>query len=287
MGRGSSFFGAGLRRWLQSRDGRRLAVLVLGLVVVACGLWLLLRVLPEGEDPTWARIVESGVLRVCTDPSWPPFEFVDEESGTIEGFDVDLARRLARRLAPGVEARIVSVGFDSLYDALLAGRCDVVLSALPYEPARTQDVAYSVAYFNAGLVLVVREGSEIEELKDLAGQPVGVEWGFVPEGDSRQRAFLQSLGLRRYDTPAGALRALQAGEVVAALVDRITTLEYMGACRGLEIVGEPLADLNYVIPTRPDSFRLLSEVNLVLLEMREEGGVEALQERWFGPGGGY
>ena len=64
-------------------------------------------------------------------------------------------------------------------------------------------------------------------------------------------------------------------------VDRITALGYMQACRGLQIVGEPLADLNYVIPTRPDSFRLLSEINRVLLEMREDGTMEALRERWF------
>jgi ABC-type amino acid transport substrate-binding protein len=272
---------AGAKRWLQGRSARRLAALALGLVVLAGGLWLLLRTLPEAEDPTWTRIVETGVLSVCTDPSWPPFEYVDRETGTIEGFDVELARRLAQRLAPGVGARIVSVGFDSLYDALLAGRCDVVLSALPYEAMRTQDVVYSVAYFNAGLVLVVREGSEIEVVEDLEGLPVGVEWGFVPEGDSRQQAFLQSLGLRRYDTPDGALRALQSGEVAAAVVDRITALEYMGACRGLEIVGEPLADLNYVIPVRPDSFRLLDEVNRVLLEMRKDGGLEEMEARWF------
>jgi ABC-type amino acid transport substrate-binding protein len=253
-----------------------------GLGAAVLGLWLLLRVLPEGEDPTWQRIVETGVLPICTDPSWRPFEYVDEVSGQIRGFDVDLARSLAGRLAPRVEARLVTVGFDGLYDALLAGRCDAVLSALPYEPMRTEDVVYSVAYFNAGLVIVTRqETDDIEELRDLEGRAVGVEWGFVPEGDSRQRSFLQDLGLRRYDTPPAALRALHAGEVEAAIVDRISALAYMGECRGLQIVGEPLADLNYVIPVRPDSFRLLGEINRVLLEMREDGTLDGLQQRWF------
>ncbi len=266
------------------RSGRMawLPVLVLFLLAVAVGAWLLLRVLPEAVDPTWQRVLDSGVLPVCTDPSWPPFEFVDEESGRIEGFDAELARRLAERLAPGVRAQLVTVGFDSLYDALLAGRCDVVLSALPYEPLRTEDVAYSLAYFNAGLVLMTRqETSGIEALDDLEGRVVAVEWGFVPEGNSRQRLFLQNLGLRRYDTGQAALRALQSGEVEAALVDRITALAYMRDCRGLKIAAEPLTDVNYVIPLRPDSFRLLDEVNRVLGEMREDGTLDELQERWF------
>jgi ABC-type amino acid transport substrate-binding protein len=250
--------------------------------VVVLGLWLLLHTLPEAVDPTWERIQETGVLPVCTDPSWPPFESIDEDSGHLEGFDIDLSRLLAGQLAPGVRARFVTVGFDSLYDALLSGRCDLVLSALPYEPMRTQDVAYSLAYYNAGLVLVVREErADIVDLDGLADRVVGVEWGFVPEGDSRQRLFLQNLGPRRYDTAEDTLRALQRGEVEAALVDRISALAYLRDCRGLQIVGEPITDLNYVIPIRPDSFRLLEEVNRVLLELREGGQLDELQRKWF------
>jgi ABC-type amino acid transport substrate-binding protein len=243
---------------------------------------LLSRTLPRATDPTWERIQETGELLVCTDPSWPPFEFIGQASGQIEGFDAELARQLAARLAPGVQARLISVGFDSLYDALLSGRCDLILSALPYEPMRTEDVVYSVAYFNAGLVLVVPASrTGIESLDDLEGRVVGVEWGFVPEGDSEQRVFLQNLGLRRYDTAIATLQALQAGEVEAVLVDRVSALAYLRDCQGLSIAGEPVTDLNHVIPLRPDSFRLIEEVNRVLLEMREDGTLAALQTKWF------
>jgi ABC-type amino acid transport substrate-binding protein len=108
-----------------------------------------------------------------------------------------------------------------------------------------------------------------------------VEWGFVPEGDSRQRLFFQSLGLRRYDTAEDTLRAVQAGEVQAILVDHITALAYLHDCEGLQIIGEPVTDVSYVIPVRPDSFRLLEELNSVLLDMRENGLLERLQAKWF------
>jgi ABC-type amino acid transport substrate-binding protein len=131
-------------------------------------------------------------------------------------------------------------------------------------------------------VMVTREGTDdLAMLADLAGRVVGVEWGFVPEGDSHQRLFLQNLGLRRYDTGEGALRALQSGEVEAVLVDRITALAYIRDCSGVQIVGEPISDVSYVIPLRPDSFRLQDEVNRVLIEMREDGTLQALQEKWF------
>jgi ABC-type amino acid transport substrate-binding protein len=272
-----------LRRLRTSRHPKAwLVAAALAVVLVAAGLWLLLRTLQVAPDPVWERITETGILRVCTDPSWPPFEFIDPASGRIEGFDADLARLLAERLAPGVRARFVAVSFDSLYDALLSDRCDLALAALPYEPLRTEDVSYSVAYFNAGLVLVTRaDEADIEGLDDLTGRVVGVEWGFVPEGDSRQRQFLQRLGARRYKTPEDVLRALQSGQVQAALVDRISALAYLRDCQGLRLVGQPLTDVNYVMPIHPDSFRLVEEVNRVLLEMRQDGTLESLQAKWF------
>jgi ABC-type amino acid transport substrate-binding protein len=55
----------------------------------------------------------------------------------------------------------------------------------------------------------------------------------------------------------------------------------MRDCQGLQIVGQPIVDVNYVVPMRPDSFRLQDEVNRVLIEMREDGTLEALQDKWF------
>ena len=46
-------------------------------------------------------------------------------------------------------------------------------------------------------------------------------------------------------------------------------------------MGEPIHDVNYIIPVRSDSFLLLQEIDEALLEMREDGTMEALQERWF------
>jgi len=268
-----------LPKWAWPLLGLLLAALL------ALGVWLVVQVWPEAEDLTWQRILDTGVIRVCTDPSWPPFEYIDERTGEIKGLDVDLASALAARLrpqGPATRAELVPVGFDSLYDALLAGRCDAVLSALPYEAERTEDVAYAISYFNAGMVIVVRDGTaDITGLDTLPGRVVGVEWGFVPEGDSRQRLLLQALSLRRYDTAGDVLRALQSGEVDAALVDQVSALAFLHQCQGLRTVDQPFTDVSYVIPLRLDAFRLLAEVNRVLIEMREDGTLAGLLDKWF------
>ena len=93
---------------------------------------------------------------------------------------MDIARAIAADL--GVEAEFVNIGFDGLYDALLARRVDLIISGLPYDPRWTQDVAYTINYFNAGQVLVVRTDEQaITEIEDLAARTVAVEWGSQAE----------------------------------------------------------------------------------------------------------
>ena len=105
------------------------------------------------QDRAWQRIQAAGRIHVGIDPSYPPFEQSNEETGSLDGYDVDLARELGRRL--GVEVDFVLVGFDSLYDAVRTGKVDVVISGMPYDPNWTEDVDFGVWYFNAGQFLVV------------------------------------------------------------------------------------------------------------------------------------
>jgi ABC-type amino acid transport substrate-binding protein len=142
-----------------------LLLLVIGLSVVGLGAWYWLG-REEEKDHTWAVIQQTGVLRVGMDASYPPFEEIDETTGELRGYDVEMAREIGRRLE--LEVQFVNIGFDGLYDALTAKKVDAVISALPYDPLRTQDVFYTVSYFNAGLVLVVGEGeTEIQSVDDF------------------------------------------------------------------------------------------------------------------------
>ena len=256
-----------------------LAILVL--TAIGLTIWFMLAQLGGEEDETWARIQREGVMRVGTDPSWPPFEYIDEATGQIVGFDVDLARAVGQRL--GVEVELVNVGFDSLYDALYVGRFDAIVSALPYDPLLYGDVAYSISYFNAGQVLVVRtDEREISEVEDLSGKRLGVEWG--SEGDvvgRRLQRKIEGLKLENYMAPQDVLRALKGGEVEAAIVDAVSAYQFIAVEGGVQVVGHPLTDELYVVAVRLDSPLLLRAINEALVEMREDGTLERIQAKWF------
>lgn len=250
--------------------------LLAGLVI-----WRISARLGRDTDETWARIQRERVMRVGMDASWPPFEFVDEATGQIVGIDVDLAQAIGQRL--GVEVELVNVGFDSLYDALYVGRFDAIVSALPYDPLLYGDVAYSISYFNAGQVLVVQaDEMGISEVNDLSGKRLGVEWG--SEGDvvgRRLQKEIEDLSLENYMAPQDVLQALKEGQVEAAIVDAVSAYQFMATEGGVHVVGDSLTDELYVIAVRLDSPLLLRAINEALVEMREDGTLERLQEKWF------
>ena len=263
------------------RVSKRALLAIVALAAIALAIWFVLARLGGEEDETWARIQREGLMRVGMDASWPPFEYIDEPTGQIVGLDVDLARAIGQRL--GVEVELVNVGFDSLYDALYVGRFDAIVSALPYDPLLYGDVAYSISYFNAGQVLVVQaDETEINETNDLSGKRLGVE--LASEGDVVSRRLqkkIEGLSLQSYMTPQDVLWALKDGEVEAAIVDAVSAYQFIATEGGVQVVGDPLTDELYVVAVRLDSPLLLRAINEALAEMREDGTLDRLREKWF------
>lgn len=282
---------------------RRWLLAAAGLILAAVLLWLLW---PGGDAPlaqfwrrdtTWEGMGRRGTWRVGLDPSFPPFEALDADNRPA-GYDVELARALAANW--GLDVEIVAIGFDSLIDALQAAKIDAVISAYPYDERLTRDVGYSQPYFDAGLRLVVREGSAIGGVQDLAGKRVAVEWG--SEGDmvgrQLQRDMQQdglSVTLVPFETPEEAVAALagsagpmSAGDelgdeaVDALLVDGVTLRAVQARGAPLVQAGPALSSNPYVIVVPRRAADLLEQVNAGLEKLRGEGVLAQLEADWLG-----
>ena len=246
---------------------------LLGLVLLAgCG---------TGED-TWPQIEAGGVLRVGIDPTFPPFATAD--GANAQGLDIDLARALAEEL--GLEPRFTYFGYDGLYDALATGQVDVLISALVVAPERTADVAYSDAYFDAGQVLVVPQGSAVTGMADLDGQTVAVELGALGhvEAQAWQRR-LPGLTVATYGSVDEALAAAIAGAADAALVDGVGGRLYLRdhADSGLIRLNPPVTSEPYAIAVRIGDRTLHSRLNEALGELERSGQLDSIVTQWLGP----
>ncbi len=265
------------RRSLPPRVWRASAALLLAGAIV----WLALRAggLLGTHDLSWARVVESGVLRVGMDASYPPFEAVTAD-GAFEGYDVDLARALAGRW--GVRAEFVNVPLDGLYDALRADKFDLIISAMPWDRTLTRDVRYSAAYLNAGQVLVVREGSPIDGTDDLRGLRVAVELGSEGHLLARQLSRDGALEIEVVAArePADVPALLDDATIAALICDRVQAWAYLAERPDWTIAGLPLTDESYVIAGPLEATTLMDNVDTALAEWGADGTLAALEGRW-------
>lgn len=250
-------------------------------MAVLLAIALLSQAVGTTRDRVWDHIQSSGQWRIGMDASFPPFEDLDDAGQPI-GFDVDLARAIAARW--GVEAQIEGIGFDGLVDAVYAGRVDSAISALPYQPERTQEVAFSDSYFEAGLVLVTPAGSSaVDHVDDLASRRLAVEWG--SEGDVQARLLRRrfpDLVLLPGNTPQAALLAVAEGQADAALVDHISALQFLASDGRVRIVPRVVVSDPYVIVLPRKAPVLQAQVSEALRSLHADGTLDALVAQWFG-----
>jgi len=266
----------------------RLGSLPLAIVLLCACAWLAFVLWfpkpPPKPDATWLHILESGAFRVGLDPSFPPFES-DDATGNLYGLDIALANELAREWARANETpmhvEFVYSGFDGLYDALKARQFDAIISALPYDAKKTEDVYFSHAYFNAGPHLIVRaDDATTQTYYDLQGKAVGVELGSTGDAFARRWQRRLKLDLRTYNTPTDALRALRAGQVDAVFTDLIAFNDFAQSIGGVKQVGDALTNEFLVIAVRKDSPTLLAQINTVIDAMKQDGRMERLYAEW-------
>ncbi len=272
---------------------RRLRWIIGVILLIVAGLallfWLqgsestrLLTRLFSRQDATWSEMQARTTWRVGLDPSFPPFEYLDD-AGTAVGYDVDLASAIAEDW--GLETDIVAIGYDSLVDALQAGRIDSVVSALPYDPRATRDIAYSAPYFESGVRLVVRAESALTSTASLNGSTVAVEWGSM--GDMVGRRIERegiTLKLQPFSTPDEAVAGLLNDPTIdALLIDQVSLRQAQGQGNTLVAVGPVLESNPYVIASPLRAFDLQEQIAATLERFANDGTLAEIESRWFGP----
>jgi ABC-type amino acid transport substrate-binding protein len=234
------------------------------------------------KNGAWPRIQKEGVLRVGLDPTFPPFEVTNDSD--VIGLDVDLAHALADELDLQVE--FVYFGYDGLYDALATKQVDVLISALVIVPGRMRDFSYSEPYFNAGEILVVPEGSSIEEIANMDGKKLAVELGAQGHVEATQWAKqLPDLQVLTFTSAEEALAAVAGGNADAALVDGVSGRLYLKepGNSNLGRVSESVTMEPYALVVRIEDETFLANLDEALSSLKATGKLEKMIEKWLGP----
>lgn len=246
--------------------------------------------IPSDAEGTLADIRERGLLRVATEPYFPPYEFIDPALTGQEqymGADMELARLIARRM--GVELEIVPMEFTQVLPAVAERQCDLAISGLSFTPARAAMVEMSKGYHytlgNAGSGLMIRQadGARIRNIGDLKSAVILAQAGSLQEALAADNIY-EYRQFRRMPTMQEVYAALEEGRADAAIVDIENAQSYIAAnpdC-GLTVVPE----VRFILEEQFDGDRiagpkgetmLMYFVNGVIDEVLEDGHYQS----WF------
>ncbi|WP_309708492.1 transporter substrate-binding domain-containing protein, partial [Armatimonas sp.] len=117
-------------------------------------------------DDSLARVKARGVLKIATDATYPPFEFM--EASKVVGFDAELATELGREL--GVEVEMISMEWSGVFAAVETGQCDLVMSGVTITGERKKGNGFTRPYFLSGQVLARKKGTAFAKPSDLLAE---------------------------------------------------------------------------------------------------------------------
>lgn len=227
-----------------------------------------------------ATIQASGKLIVALEGAWQPWSYHDE-SDTLVGYDVEVSRAIAEKL--GVEPEYVESDWDSLFAGLDAGRFDMVCNGVEVTDERALTYDFTTPYGYIHTALAVRKGNdEIKTFEDLKGKTTANSLA------STYMELAESYGatVQGIDTLEETIQLLTAGRIDATLNADVSFYDYLNVHpdADFKIVAQTEDASHVAIPLRKgdNSATLLEAVNNAIDELRADGTLKDLSEKYFG-----
>ena len=233
-----------------------------------------------GAADQLAAIQANGKLVVALEGAWQPWSYHDE-SDTLVGYDVEVSRAIAEKL--GVEPEYVESDWDSLFAGLDAGRFDIVCNGVEVtdERAKTYDFTTPYGYIHTALA-VRKDNEDIKSFEDLKGKTTANSLA------STYMELAESYGatVQGIDTLEETIQLLTAGRIDATLNADVSFYDYLNVHpdADFKLVAQTEDASHVAIPVRKgdDSASLLEAINTAIEELRADGTLKALGEKYFG-----
>ena len=208
-----------------------------------------------------------------------PFTFVKQDK--LQGFEVDLWDEIARRNDYNVE--YVTASFSGLFGLLETGRIDTISNQITKTESREAKYLFADPYVVDGAQITVRKGNDsIKSIDDLAGKTVAVNLGSNFEKLLRDNDKSNQINIKTYDT--GIEHDVALGRSDAFVMDRLSAAQLINKSGlPLQLAGEPFETIENAWPfvNSEKGQKLQQEVNQALSDMRADGTLAKISQKWF------
>jgi len=264
-------------------------------VVVGLGVAALLIVGTKMAGEAHDRGATRGALKVATNSSWLPQSYLDDHDQLV-GFDIDVAREIARRL--GMKASFETPEWNVMTGGHWHGRWDMAVGSVTPTQARARVIDFAGVYYYSPYVFAVHKASRATKFEDLDGKKIGVETGTTSEDYIRRRLKIDAPDSPpiRYVVTPGEVRTyadsmlpfddLRLGDGVrldAVIAPEQTVLRAIANRYPIRILPggyafrEPLT-----VVTDKGNPRWTAKIAGIIAAMKSDGTLRALTTKWYG-----
>ncbi|HDS1818635.1 Cystine-binding periplasmic protein precursor [compost metagenome] len=244
---------------------------------------------------TLDRIHDSKVMKVATAANWPPQSFLGDDN-TLEGFDIDVANEIGRRL--GTKVAFVTPEYGIITAGRWAGRWDLSVGSMTPTTERGRVLDFPAIYYYTPYVFAVHKDAAGTSAEDLNGKKIGVEAGTTSEDYINRRLKIDAADVppftyavqpgdvQTYGDSMGPLDDLRMGNgtrldatlsALPTIMGAIKAGYPIAAVQGKPAYYEPLA---IAVDKGDDAFN--AELAKAVDGMKADGTLKQLSEKWYG-----
>jgi len=201
--------------------------------------------------------------------------------GGVEGFNVDMANEIAKRL--GRPVNIVAQEWAGLIPGLQAKRFDFMVAPTTVTAERAKSLLFTEGYLNTDYqFLLKKDAPDIARLEDLKGKTLSVNRGSIYDTWGRDNAQKYGFSVENYSTQTDAIQAVLAGRAFANLAGNTVQAWAVKKTPALKLSYTIKTGLVWAIPFRRDDVAMRNQVEAVVECMKLDGVFARLSEKWFG-----
>ncbi|MFD0048468.1 transporter substrate-binding domain-containing protein [Actinomycetes bacterium NPDC127524] len=260
---------------IKRRLGLLLSIILLAGALAACG---------TSGNKDGANSSGGKTLTMATSADYRPFEYVETSTGDeIKGFDVDLAKLIAKKL--GYTITVKDMDFNGLVPALQNKQADFVMAGMTPTPDRKKSVDFSDVYYTANHMIVAKKDSNIKTPQDLKGKTVGVQLASIQEGIASDLVKKEKISLKieKRNRIPELVEEIKAGRFDAAIIEDTVAKGYLKGNKDLtgNVIKTAQNGAGSAIAFQKGS-KLTDKFNKELKKLQDDGEVKKLVIKWFG-----
>ena len=231
------------------------------------------------SDTSLSDVKSKGELVIATEGTYKPFSFHAEGAGELTGFDVEIAKAVAEKI--GVKATFQETQFDGIFAGLDAKRFDTIANQISINAERKAKYDFSAPYtVSTGVVVTKADNSSITSFESLKGKTTAQSL----TSNFYKLAVDAGANVQSVEGWAQAVALVRQGRVDAVVNDKLTYLDYAKTTpdAGLKIAAETQEKTESAFVFRKGSTELTAAVDKALTDLRADGTLAKISEKYFG-----